>query len=151
MAGDIFSKERAIVSLETNGASIATTAFSAAATTNLDCRSGGNIPEDFLVSFELACGFGTNPAANDPISLYLVPALDGTNFADIDTANKVAQADHFVDTFFVNKVQTTTQRLTVSGKRLLPHLYKAYLSNGSGVTLSTGWTLKAVGVRDQYT
>lgn len=149
MATTVFSqKEQAIVSLETNGASQANN-VQAAATTTLDCRASGNAADMFVADFELTVGFGSSPAAGALINAYLVPAMDGTNYADVDATNHVMPPACFVGSFIVNKAQTATQKLVILGVPLRPLLYKFWCDNQSAQTISTGWLLKAVASQEQ--
>jgi hypothetical protein len=150
MAGDIFSKEGSPVSLETSGASTVTGSEIAASVANLDCRSAGNAAEPFGGDFELVVGFGVAPTVGVTVDLYLVPAIDGPNFAEVDSTNHKLQSTNYRGSFVVLKSQTATQRLVLEGVPLSPRLYKAYLLNNSGQTISTGWTLKAIVDRAQY-
>jgi hypothetical protein len=150
MAGNILQKEQAIVSLETNGASQANN-VQAAATTTLDCRAAGNAADMFFADFDLTVGFGSSPVAGVAINAYLVPAMDGTNYADVDTTNHVMPPACFIGSFLVNKAQTAVQKLPISGVSLRPLLYKLYLDNQTAQTMSTGWLLKVIASEDQYT
>lgn len=151
MAGNILLKEVSAITLEGNGASTSTNNEVEANDAQLDNRSGGNAAQAFFASFELVVGFGSAPAAGVAIELYLVPALDGTNYAEIDTTNHLLQAANFRGSFVVLKAQTGTQRLVLEGVMLQPLLYKAYLLNKTAQTMSSGWTLKAVVAQGQYT
>lgn len=135
--------------METNGASTAN-GLQVAATTTLDVRSGGNAAEMFWANFELAAGFGTAPTQHNIIDLYLVPALDGTNYADIDATGHNLPSNCYVGSFEIILSQTTSQRMVVLGVPLMPLLYKAYLVNNSGQTISAAWTLKVVAAEEQY-
>jgi len=150
VAKEIHQLEQAVVSLETNGASQANNVQAAAAIANLDCRAAGNAAEMFFADFELTVGFGSSPVAGVAIYLYLVPALDGTNFADVDATNHVMPSNCLVGIFQVNKAQTAVQKLVVPGVQLRPLLYKAYLDNQSAQTMSIGWLLKVVASQNQY-
>jgi hypothetical protein len=89
--------------------------------------------------------------------LYLVPALDGTNFADVDIAN--ASTDyispaHYVGSFvndLHNPVINTSYRFGVTNVDLQPLLYKPYLINRSGQTFNANAVLKVVAAQTQYT
>lgn len=152
MAGNILAKEFAAVTLESSGSSQANNTQVAASTANLDNRSGGITgAESYAFDFELNGGFGSSPAVGAVIGLYAVPAIDGTNFADVDTSNHNMPPACFIGTFVVNKAQTTAQRLVVLGVPLDPLLYKIYIDNQSGQTLSSTWTLKVVPSQSQYT
>lgn len=93
--------------------------------------------------FRLTCGFGASVTAWVPITLILVPLLDGTNVADIDTTNQKFQPDHCGGVFYTATTGTASRRLDVQGAELGPYKYRAYLYNESGQTLSAGWSLVA--------
>src|SRR4029077_8498205 len=89
MAGDIFYKERSILTLQdrTNTTAMATGSAAAPATADLDARTAGNVPEDLLAMFELLCRWGTITGILAGVAvaeLYLIPLLDGTNLPDVD-------------------------------------------------------------------
>lgn len=159
MAGDIFAKERAIITLTSTGASIAqNTAAVANATADLDCRSAGNAAEDLEAIFSLQCQWATvtNIVGNTPIAdLHLIPALDGTNFPDVDTTASASNLGITtrVGSFICAKAPTAnTNMLFVTAQViLLPILYRPYIINVSGQTISANWTLKVVTSRMQYT
>lgn len=147
MAGDIKAKPASIVTLESSGGSLSNGSQVAASTATYDNSSN----DMFFANFELNGGFGSSPSVGALINLYLVPALDGTNYAEVDTTNHNMPPACFVGSFVVNKAQTSAQRMDVLGVPLQPLLYKAYLDNQSGQTLSSTWTLKIVAADDQYT
>jgi hypothetical protein len=148
--GEVFLKERAIIVLQDNtSGTLANAALALAATSTLDNRTGGNAGEDFWANFELLTGFAVAPAVDVVASeLYLVPALDGTNFAEADTAK--LQANTFVGTFVVLKAATAQQRLVLLNVPLQPLLYRVYLINRSAQTMAAGWQLRVVTAREQY-
>ena len=159
MAGSIAQKERAIVTLTTSGASLTTGSAGAGnGTADFDARSTGNFPDDMAAQFELLCQWATitgitlNTIAAD---LYLLPALDGTNFPDIDTTAGASALPYaaFVGSFVCTKAPTanTNFRLVSPVVVFNPLLLRPYILNRSGQTISANWTLKAVGVQAQYT
>lgn len=150
MAGEIFLKERAILTLQDNTSSLlANAALVLANTATLDVRSGGNVGQDFWANFELLTGFAVAPVVDVVAAeLYLVPALDGTTFADVDTAK--VQSSCFVGAFAVLKAATAAQRLVLLGIPLQPLLYRAYIINRSAQSMAAGWTLRVVTSREQY-
>jgi len=158
MAGNIFAKERAIVTLTSTGASLTTgTAGAANGTADLDARTGGNAPDDLRAQFELTCQWVTvtGLVANTVIGeLYLVPALDGTNFPDLDTSGGVLPMSTYVGSFVATKAPTsnTNMRFISPVVDLMPVLYRPYLKNPTGTqTISANWTLKVVSAQAQYT
>lgn len=122
-----------------NGGSLANNVNGAAASADLANQT--NLDEE--CALELSVTLGTNAAAGDEVQCFLVPLIDGTNLAEVDSA--YLNADHYVGSFWFVKVNTSAQRLTLTGVRLQPILYRAYLFNRTGKTISANWTLKAQG------
>lgn len=159
MAGDIRAKERAIVTLTTTGGSL--TNLSAGLgnqTADFDARSTGNFPDDMQCQFELVCQWATITsivAGTIAAELYLVPVPDGTNVPDVDTTAGASRLPYstFVATFECPKAPTanTNMRFITGSITFNPMLYKVYIKNSSGQTISANWSLKAVGVQGQYT
>ena len=157
MAGNLASKEQAIVTLTTTGASLTNLSANSAATT-LDCRSAGNAADMLQAQFQLTCQWATITGITfgiDVADLYLVPALDGTNYPDVDTT---AGASHpptgaFKASFIDAKAPTANTAMTFVTPvvDLFPALYTAYIHNQSGQTMSANWTLKVVAAQAQYT
>jgi hypothetical protein len=94
----------------------------------------------FWATLELVGAFGTAPTAAKAIELYLVPAPDGTDYADSDntTPNPALLAG-----YFIVRATTSSQRITIPGVPLRPYKYKAYLRNQADQSLSAGWVLTA--------
>jgi hypothetical protein len=94
-------------------------------------------------AFELVCTFGVAPTAGKTLDLYLLPSVDGTNFAD--GASTVAPSEStYVGSFAVRGV-TSAQRLVLAYVALPPTDFKALLVNNSGQSLAaSGNTLKLV-------
>lgn len=158
MAGSIFAKERAIATLTSTGASLTNNSAGAAnGTADLDARTGGNAPDDLRAQFELTCQWATitGIAANTAVAeLYLVPALDGTNFPDIDTTSgsSVLPMATYVGSFVATKAPTanTSARFVSPVVDLMPVLYRPYIKNTSGQIISANWTVKMVAAQAQY-
>lgn len=151
MAKEIHQLEQAIVTLQATGAGSISNNVQVACATTLDCRSGGNAAEMFMADFELLAGFGSNPTVGAQINAYLVPALDGTNYADVDATNHNMPPACLIGSFIVNKAQTAVQRMVILGVPLRPVLYTLYLDNQSGQTVTTStWSVKCVSSQDQY-
>lgn len=156
MAGNIFWKERAIITLTSTGASIATGTASLAAT-QLDCRAAGNAAEDLIAAFSLQCQWATITGITAGVNvadLYLVPAIDGTNFPDVNTTSGTSaiayplRAGSFIDA--LAPTASTNMLFQTGPVDLLPFLYDVYLMNVSGQTLTANWTLKVVTAQAQY-
>lgn len=159
MAGDIFLKEGTIATLESALGGDLTTGTAVAMTTNLDIRSAGTTGavQNMVAIFQLVCQWTTVPAAGvSPGELYLLPAIDGTNFPDVDTTGgaSVLPFTCFKGNFSQTvKVPTTnTAMLFVTDRvRLMPLLYKVYLLNRSAQTIkTTNFTMKVQSARVQY-
>lgn len=159
MAGDLRAKERAIVTLTSSGSSLTNGSAGAAnGTADLDARSGGNVADDLMAVFELVCQWSTvtGIAAGTVVAeLYLVPALDGTNFPDVDTTagSSTLPAPTYVASFVATKApsSSTDMRFVTAPVLIAPLLLRPYIRNTSGQTMAANWTVKAVGVQGQYT
>lgn len=158
MAGDLRAKERAIVTLTTTGASLTTgSAGLGNGTADFDARSTGNAPDDLQCHFELVCQWATIPAALAiPADLYLIPVLDGTNVPNVNTTSgsSVLPYTAYVGSFnqcVVAPTANTNMRFVTALLTIAPRLYKAYILNQSGQTISANWSLKVVSDQAQYT
>ena len=160
MAGDIFKKIGTIATLEANGGSTTDGTATEADDATLDLRSGGltGAVENIEFQFELLCQWSTVTgisAGTIVADLFCVPALDGTNYPDIDTTggSSVLPANHFFSSFVATKAPSasTNMRFMSRVAELPPFLHKAYILNRSGQTISAGWTLKVLSARLQYT
>lgn len=161
MAGDLFSKAGAIATLEASGASTLATGTAVEANDAvLDVRSGGlaGAVENLEFVFELVCQWVTVTGVLLGVvaaELYLVPAIDGTNYPDVDLTGGASALPHptYVGNFTLIKqaVTVTDLRFPSPKVRLFPLQYKAYILNRSGQTISAGWSLKVFSARYQYT
>lgn len=166
MPGFLGLRERASNPQALTASSGSLTSGSAVALPNaVDCRSGAvasagvvALPADFAAMFELLVQWGTvSGITQGRIAghLFLVPALDGTNFCDVDlTAGAAYIPDTFrVGMFEVPRVPTaaTNMRLATRVAELGPFLYRAYLLNGSGQAMTAGWTLTVASLQGGYT
>lgn len=159
MAGDIRAKERSIVTLTSSGASLTNGSAGAAnGTADFDARSGGNAPDDLRARFQLTCQWATITgivAGTVVAELYLLPALDGTNFPDIDTTSGSSRLpwNCFAGAFEATKAPTANTNMTFIGPALDidPLLYRPYIKDTSGQTMAANWTLKVVSAQGQYT
>lgn len=157
MAGNILSKEAA--ALQTIGTTTgALTTGSAVLVGAVDARAGGNVADLFTALFSLTAQWATitGIAAGTTIAdLYLVPAIDGTNFPDVDTTAGASYIPYTqrVGSFVASKApNANTNALFASlPVDLFPTLYNAFILNRSGQTISTGAVLKAMGAAAQYT
>jgi hypothetical protein len=106
---------------------------------------------------ELVCQWATvtNIVANMIVfDVFMVPALDGTNFADVDLTGSasVIPISFRVGAFVIHKApsSSTNVRLATAPFSLFPGLYKPHLLNRSGQTMASGATLKIASAQDQY-
>lgn len=163
MPGNIFYKERAIVTLQdrTNTTTLANGTALAAVTADMDVRSGGNVAQDFFALFELLCRWATITnivRGTVAAELYLVPLVDGTNLPDVDLTAGTSgfSPAHFAGMFICSKAPTANvdMRFTTGIISLFPALYRAYILNRSGqtitVTSGTSWQLRVVTAQEQY-
>jgi hypothetical protein len=156
MAGTIKYQEGALLTVGAPAVSI--TNGSAVLVGTLDCHSGGTAADMFAALFSLSTQWATTTgiaAGTTVADLYLVPALDGVNFPDIDTTTGSSyipytmRAGSFVSP---KALSANTPYLFQSGVvELMPVLYNVYIINRSGQTISSGWSMKAVATAAQYT
>lgn len=164
MAGFIFYRERAILTLQdrTNTTAMTSGSAAAAVTADLDARAGGNAPDDMLAMFELLCRWTTITGIVAGVAiaeLYLVPLLDGTNLPDVNlTAGSSSLALNGLMGMFLcpkQAVTATDLRVFLGPVPLFPTLYRAYILNRSGQTMTTtsgtSWQLRVVAAQGQYT
>lgn len=151
MPGNLLLKEASIITLEVSGAAV-TTGSLFLATTTLDNRSGGNAAQTIWCNFQLSAGMSIAASTGTAVAeLYLVPALDGTNYADINQACNFVQGNLFRGTFYAVLSQNSAQVLVLEGIPVQPLLYKVYMINKNTGTLSANWGLKVVPAFAQYT
>ncbi len=96
-----------------------------------------------------ASGFGAAANNNVNIDLYLLPSIDGTNFALGTTSGLPVNAlkGNFMTPVSGNP---TRLRMAVEGIPLLPLVYQAWLQNSTGQTMSSGWSLDIKLNNDYY-
>ena len=137
MSGETILKLGTQKTLEANGASIANNVLGQADDANYSVASDGAYYPD--AKFVLAATFGTAPTEGTTLALYARPLdIDGTNDAE---APETTRPTVFVGAFVVNNV-TTAQYIELVAQDV-PWNAAYYLhNNGTGQTLSAGWTLK---------
>lgn len=95
--------------------------------------------------WEFVCTSVAFTGADSAIELYIVPAVDGTNYPDWagdGTTDEQEQNVHFVGAFTTSG-STAAQRLTLRGIELPPGKFKVGVRNRGGVALAaSGSTLK---------
>jgi hypothetical protein len=123
--------------LEANGASIANNALAAADDANYDLAAdAGSYPD---AEFVLTGTFSVAPTEGATLALYARPLdIDGTADAEVPETTRPTV---YVGSFVVNNVTTAQSMLLVAQD--LPRLAGYYVhNNGTGQSLSAGWTLK---------
>lgn len=157
MAGSILLKEQAIVALTTTGASL-TSGSAGLASTQLDARAAGNAADLFSALFSLTTQWATvtGIAAGTVVAdLYLVPAIDGATFPDIDTTAGASYIPFAMKagSFVAAKAPTANTNMLFQSATvdLMPALYNVYIINRSGQTISANWALKVLAAAAQYT
>lgn len=126
--------------LEANGGSISNNSIAQADDASYDIvNDGASFPD---AEFVLVGAFGTAPTEGTNLALYARPLdVDGTNDTE---APETSRPTVFIGTFTVNNV-TTTQTIVLNGIYAagVPKKADYYIyNNGTGQTLSSGWTLK---------
>lgn len=156
-AGDLFYKEQTPVTITSSGSSVATATASSAGTIDLRASGTANLIENLVAFMELTCRFTTitNIIAGVLVAeAFLVPALDGTNYADVDTTSGASYIPNAyrVGTFTSHKqlVTATDYRFATAPFELFPALYTAYVLFRAGQTVTANWTLKIAAARAQY-
>lgn len=90
--------------------------------------------------FELVLG-SLNPTSQAVADLWLLPSVDGTNYADVPSSTNAAQP-LYVGTFFA-ATGSAAKRAAIVGVALPTGLWKAVLKNTSGVSFAaSGNTVK---------
>lgn len=159
MAGNLALKTGTAVTVTSSGGS--TTTGTATSAGDVDFRSGGGtaaLVEEIMAFAELTAQWSTTTsiAAGTVVAdLYLVPKLDGTNAADVDTTSgsSYIASNYRVGSFVSPKALSTSTnyRFATAVFDLFPGLYTAYVLNRSGQTISANWTLKVLPAEAQYT
>jgi hypothetical protein len=159
MAGDLFTKEGTIATLESSGGSL-TTGTAVAAATLLDLRAGGTSGalQNLYFQCEFVCQWATvTGIVKDTVAaeLYLLASLDGTNYPDVDTTGGSSALSDvgYLGNFKCIKAPAANVNMRINSPFFFrpPFLYKPYILNRSGQTISSTWTLKVMSARGQYT
>lgn len=100
----------------------------------------------FWAALEFVGSWASAPTAASTIEIYLVPALDGTNYADL--SNTTPNPNQLRAVLPVQGV-TGAQRIVVDDVKLAPYLYKAYIRNQTNQTISAGWSVNIYPYREQ--
>ena len=104
-------------------------------------------------TFELNVTHASNPTADAPYDLYLIPAPDGTNYDDNTTgASYLVPVDCYVGSFTARATTSAQKRPLGIGRQIAipPLKFKPFLVNRSGQAFpASGSTLKMVPYRLQ--
>lgn len=98
---------------------------------------------ELLLDFELLTGGSITPGTNPRADLYLLRAVDGTNYEDATTgASESLPPDAYVGSF-IPTAGAGTKRMAIRDRPAPPGLWKAVIHSELGVSLSaTSNTLK---------
>lgn len=100
---------------------------------------------NFVADFELNCTLSGTVAAQTPIELYLLDAIDGTNYNTV--AGGTAPLSAFVGSFTLTPGGTVC-RTPLRSVPLPLSSFKPHIRNTSGVTINSGTlTMKAAQVQ----
>lgn len=125
-------------SLASNSRAISTTPFDNGDTANLY----------FSAYFEAVLDYASAPTADLPFDVYIVPAIDGTNYANGD-ASIAPPGTLFAGSFALRAVNTA-QRLVFGPVTLPPETFHVVVHNRGGQALdASGNTIKMLPVRQQ--
>lgn len=99
--------------------------------------------------FVLNVTFGTSPTAEFPVNLFLIPAVDGTNYA---TADATHLPPNCAKGSFLVFNQTTAQKLVIPGVQIPPCKFKLILENATDQNFpATGSTVEMLPYGEQLT
>ena len=122
---------------------VLSTELNALANNTLSAASGAIANQtnlDAYADFELVLA-SLSPAAGAYITLYLIEAIDGTNYAD--ATNLRLKTSQFLGVFPLDTTAATAQRITLRNVVIPPSAFKIVLDNQAGVALAaSGNTLK---------
>lgn len=115
---------------------LANNGFSALGT----AQGGDSTDGPLFGDFELVLG-SLNPTSQALADLWLIPAVDGTNYADTPSSTNASQA-LYVGTFW-GATGSAAKRAAIRGVELPAGLWKAVLKNTTGVSFAaSGNTVK---------
>jgi|SRR5580765_2112457 len=159
MANEIFYKDVAPTALTATAGTLADQ--TAVLLGLMDLRGAGSVA-NLILNFEMIadilCKFTTITgiiARKVVADLYLVPAVDGTNFADVDTTSGASYipSNYRVGSFIApfQFVTATNVRMATAQFDAYPLKYNAYLQNVAGQTMTAGAVVTIAPARVQYT
>lgn len=89
---------------------------------------------DQYSAWELICKFQSSPGGGAVMELYLLPSLDGTNYADGAAAGPVNPSYNSYVGSFIVEANTNAQRLIITGVTMPTGKFKACLVNKTAQT-----------------
>jgi hypothetical protein len=104
----------------------------------LSTTIANSVTTETFASFELVCQFLVSPTQF--MAIYIIPSLNGTNFADGDVTTPPQSNLHKIN--IPVRSTTSVQRLIVDNISLPPFDFKVLLDNQAGTLVSSGNTLK---------
>lgn len=103
----------------------------------------------FFGAFQLAVTFTSAPSVDTTVDLYLVPAIDGTNYGDGGVG--VTPQNH-IEASFVMRAVTSLQRIVIRDITLPPCPFKIFVfANATGPFPATGSTVTLLPYNQAYT
>lgn len=113
--------------------------------TNASDEIDNSTTKYLLADFEVVLGSAAFTGADSSISLYLIPSIDDTNFADWSGGGTTTDEQEN-EQLYIGSVTTSgataAQRLVLRSVSLPPGKFKIGIRNQSGVTLNATNTLK---------
>lgn len=145
------------VTLTSTGASVADKTASSVGVIDLRAAGTTNLAQALAAYAELTCQFTTitNITVGKVVGeFYMVPAIDATNYADIDTTSgsSYISRNYLCGTFYAHKqfVTATNYRMATAPFDLFPTIYTGYVLFLAGQTVTANWTLKMMAAKGQY-
>ena len=118
--------------------------FSGISTTVIDNATNKHLALDFWIELGAT---GINPAAGAYMSVYLIPLLDGATYPDVPAESTTSPGEAYFGGLgsIADLGSTGNLIIPIMGVSVGPYPYKIVVGNFTGVTLSTGNTIKWLG------
>lgn len=160
MANALFLQDLPIYTLSTSNVAALTNLSGTTAVGNvIDNRSSGATSAAAAMFSLTAQWTGVTTGittGTDIADLFLLPAIDGTNYPQFDVTAGASQfpVNAYVCSFIQAASTVTVSTNTLYNSpivELFPALYTAALKNQSGQTIASSWILKVVPAKGSYT
>lgn len=119
---------------------------------NAGQKIGGEIDNSsnryIYADWDLLCRFASAPSAGGYVALYLIPAVDGTNYTDGD--DSVAPPVNLLIATFPVRAVSTAQRVSAIGLRLPNGKFKPLVINVSGQAMTNTDNENVLSYRPYY-